>query len=44
MESRHTADYELYDTLEKEDVVVIVAKAQEFIKEVKKWLQKQDLL
>ena len=44
MESRHTADYELYDTLEKEDVVVIVAKAQEFVEEVKKWLQKQDLL
>ena len=44
MESRHTADYELYDTLEKEDVVVMVAKAQEFVEEVKKWLQKQDLL
>jgi uncharacterized protein (UPF0332 family) len=44
MESRHTADYELYDTLEKESVVVIVAKAQEFVEEVKKWLQKRDLL
>jgi len=44
MESRHTADYELYDTLEKEDVVVIVAKAQDFVEEVKKWLQKRDLL
>jgi len=44
MASRHSADYELYDTLEKEDVVVIVAKAKEFVEEVKKWLQKQDLL
>jgi uncharacterized protein (UPF0332 family) len=44
MESRHTADYELYDTLEKEDVVVIVAKAQEFVEEVKQWLQKRNLL
>lgn len=44
MESRHTADYELYDTLEKEDIVVIVAKAQEFVEEVKKWLQERDLL
>jgi uncharacterized protein len=44
MESRHTADYELYDTLEKESVMVIVAKAQEFVEEVKKWLQKRDLL
>jgi len=44
MESRHTADYELYDTLEKESVVVIVAKAQEFVEEVRKWLQKRDLL
>jgi uncharacterized protein (UPF0332 family) len=44
MESRHTADYELYDSLEKEAVVIVVAKAHEFVEEVKKWLQKRDLL
>jgi len=44
MESRHTADYELYDTLGKEAVVVIIEKAQDFVEEVRKWLQKRDLL
>jgi len=44
MESRHAADYELYDTLEKDDVVDILTKAKEFVEEVKKWLQKRDLL
>jgi len=44
MESRHTADYELYDTLEKEYVANLMAKAQEFVEEVKKWLQNQGLL
>jgi len=44
MDSRHTADYALHDSLEKEDVVLVLAKAREFIEVVKKWLQKQDLL
>lgn len=44
MDSRHTADYELYDSLENEDVVIVLAKALEFIEEVKKWLRKRDLL
>jgi uncharacterized protein (UPF0332 family) len=44
MDSRHTADYELYDSLENEDVVIVLAKAREFIEEVKKWLRKRDLL
>src|SRR3972149_1894148 len=43
MDSRHTADYVLYDSLEKEDVVIVLAKAREFIEEVKKWLQNRDL-
>ena len=44
MDSRHTADYMLYDSLEKEDVVLVLAKAREFIEEVRKWLQNRDLL
>lgn len=44
MDSRHTADYMLYDALDKEDVVTVIAKAQEFVEEVKKWLQIRDLL
>jgi len=44
MESRHTADYNLYDHLEKEEVVEIVAKAQAFVDEVNQWLRKHDLL
>ena len=43
MNSRHTADYDLYDVMEREDVIVVLAKAQGFVEEVKKWLQKQDL-
>ena len=42
MDSRHTADYELYDSLENKDVVIVLAKA--FVEEVKKWLRKHDLL
>jgi uncharacterized protein (UPF0332 family) len=44
MESRHTADYALYDYLEKEDAAEMIAKAKEFIEEVKKWLTNHDLL
>lgn len=44
MESRHTADYVLYDYLEKEDAAEVITKAKAFVEEVKKWLQKQDLL
>ncbi len=44
MESRHTADYELYDILDTEAVVVMLDKAREFVEEVEKWLQKRELL
>ena len=44
MDNRHTADYDLYDAIDREDAVLVMAKAQEFVEEVKKWLQKQDLL
>jgi uncharacterized protein (UPF0332 family) len=44
MDSRHTADYDLFDTVDREDTVIVLAKAQEFIEEARKWLQKQDLL
>lgn len=44
MDSRHTADYDLFDTVDREDTVIVLAKAQEFIEEVSQWLQKQDLL
>lgn len=44
MDNRHTADYDLYDAIDKEDAVIVLAKAHEFIEEVMKWLQKQDLL
>ncbi len=44
MDSRHIADYELHDRLEKEEVAQIIVKAKEFIKEVRKWLQKSGLL
>jgi uncharacterized protein (UPF0332 family) len=44
MSSRQTADYELYDHLEKDQVVEVVAKAQAFVEEVEKWLHKQKLL
>ena len=42
--SRHIADYELYDHLEKEEVAEVVAKAKSFVEEVKKWLHKRNLL
>lgn len=44
MDSRHTADYDLYDSLEKGDAVMAVAKAQGFVEEVTKWLRKNELL
>ena len=44
MESRHTADYALYEYLEKDDAVEMIAKAKEFVEEVKEWLQKRELL
>lgn len=44
MSSRQTADYELYDHLEKEQVVEVVAKARSFVEEVEKWLRKHELL
>jgi uncharacterized protein (UPF0332 family) len=44
MSSRHTGDYELYDHLEKEQVIDVVKQAQSFVEEVEKWLHKQDLL
>jgi hypothetical protein len=44
MDNRHTADYDLYDPIDREDVILVLAKAQEFVEEVKKWLQKYDLL
>ncbi len=44
MDSRHTADYDLFDTVDREDTVAVLEKAQKFIEEARKWLQKQDLL
>ena len=44
MENRHTADYELQDDLNKEDALTAIEKSKEFVKEVKKWLQKHNLL
>ena len=44
MENRHTADYELQDDIEKEDAVEAIEKSKAFVEEVKKWLQKRDLL
>ena len=44
MDSRHTADYVLYDSLDKEDAELVLAKAQGFVEEVRKWLQRQGLL
>lgn len=44
MESRHTADYVLRDYLEEKDAAEIIAKAKAFVEEVRKWLQKRDLL
>ncbi len=44
MASRQTADYELYDHLEKEQAVEVITKAQGFVEEVEKWLRRHDLL
>ena len=44
MESRHVADYVLHDYLEEKDAAEVIAKAKAFVEEVRKWLQKQDLL
>lgn len=44
MDSRHTADYMLYDSLDNEDAGLVLAKAHGFVEEVEKWLQKCDLL
>lgn len=44
MDSRHTADYDLYGTLDEEDARTVLAKAQEFVEEVKRWLQERNLL
>ena len=44
MESRHTADYALYEYLEKDDAVEVIEKAKAFVEEVKKWLTERDLL
>ena len=44
MASRQTADYELYDHLEKEQAVEVVRKAGDFVEEVEKWLRQHDLL
>jgi len=44
MESRHTADYALYEYLEEDDALEMIAKAKEFVEEVKKWLAEHNLL
>ena len=44
MDNRHAADYDLYDPIDPEDAVLVLAKAQAFVEEVKKWLQEQNLL
>jgi len=44
MSSRQTADYELFDHLEKEQAVEVVSKARAFVEEVEKWLLKRKLL
>jgi uncharacterized protein (UPF0332 family) len=44
MSSRQTADYELYDHLEKGQAVEVVKKARAFVEEVEKWLRKHKLL
>jgi uncharacterized protein (UPF0332 family) len=43
MDTRHIADYDLSDPLEKEEVTRMIAKAKDFVQAVKKWLRKQDL-
>jgi len=44
MDNRHTADYELQDDIDKEDALQAIEKSKAFVEEVKKWLQKHDLL
>ena len=44
MDSRHSADYVLYDSLDEEDAAVVIKKAKAFVEDVKKWLRKQNLL
>jgi uncharacterized protein (UPF0332 family) len=44
MDSRHSADYILEESLDEEDAVIVVAKAKALIEEVRKWLEKQGLL
>ena len=44
MGSRQSADYILYESLDQEDAVQVITKAKAFVEEVRKWLQKQDLL
>ena len=44
MASRQTADYELYDHLEKEQAIEVVTKAKDFVEEVEKWLRRHELL
>lgn len=44
MDNRHTADYALQDDIDKEDALQAIEKSKAFVEEVKKWLQKRDLL
>jgi uncharacterized protein (UPF0332 family) len=44
MDNRHVADYELRDDLDKEDALNAIEKSREFVREVRKWLQKNNLL
>lgn len=44
MDNRHIADYVLQDELDKEDAADAIEKSKEFVQEVKKWLQKNNLL
>lgn len=44
MDSRHTGDYALDDSLDREDVILVLVKAEGFVEEVRKWLQKHELL
>ena len=44
MDNRHVADYELQNALTKEDAVMAIEKSKEFVKEVRIWLQKRELL
>ncbi len=44
MDNRHTADYELSDELDEQDALDAIEKSRAFVKEVKIWLRKHDLL